>query len=96
MTVTVTAATPENVPAILALLEEMDQFYGGTTDGTVEERFDQLGQALFGNPPMAYALVAVEGEDVVGIASWSFLWPAVGLTRSLPTFPYSIYATCRR
>ncbi|MEU5995231.1 GNAT family N-acetyltransferase [Spirillospora sp. NPDC047418] len=83
MTVTVTAATPENVPAILTLLEEMDQFYGGTTDGTVEERVDQLGQALFSDPPMAYALVAVEGEEVVGIASWSFLWPAVGLTRSL-------------
>lgn len=83
MAVTVTAATPENVPAILTLLEEMDQFYGDATAGTAEERADQLGQALFGDPPMAYALVAAEGEDVVGIASWSFLWPAFGLTRSL-------------
>lgn len=83
MRVTVTAATPQHVPTILTLLEEMDQFYGDTTDGTTEERASQLRQALFSDPPMAYALVAVEGEKLVGIASWSFLWPAVGLTRSL-------------
>ncbi|TDD67156.1 GNAT family N-acetyltransferase [Actinomadura darangshiensis] len=61
----------------------MDQFYGGATDGKSAERAEQLRQALFGDPPMAYALVAVDGDDLVGIASWSFLWPAVGLTRSL-------------
>jgi GNAT superfamily N-acetyltransferase len=83
VTVTVATAIPEHVPAILALLEEMDQFYGDTTDGTPEERAAQLRQALFGDAPAAYALLAVDGDEVVGIASCSFLWPAVGLTRSL-------------
>lgn len=83
MTVTVAAATPEHVPALLALLEEMDQFYGDTTDGTPEERAAQLRQALFSDPPESYAFVAVNGDEIVGIASWSLLWPAVGLTSSL-------------
>lgn len=83
MTVTVAAASSEHVPAILTLLEEMDQFYGDTTKGSSEERARQLRDALFGDPPAAHALVAVDGDELVGVASWTFLWPAVGLTRSL-------------
>ncbi|GAA2149006.1 hypothetical protein [Actinomadura napierensis] len=78
MTVTVAAATPAHVPQLLTRLEEMDQFYGDTTDGSPEARAGQLRQALFGDPPAGYALAALDGDEVVGLASYSFLCPAVG------------------
>ncbi|MEU0517916.1 GNAT family N-acetyltransferase [Streptosporangium sp. NPDC006007] len=80
---TVTLASPENADAIVALLEEMDRFYGATDIEPFDVRVRQVQQALFADPPAAYALLAWEGEKLAGIASYSFLWPAVGLTRSL-------------
>ncbi|GAA2148981.1 hypothetical protein GCM10009727_52210 [Actinomadura napierensis] len=64
MTVTVAAATPAHVPQLLTRLEEMDQFYGDTTDGSPEARAGQLRQALFGDPPAGYALAALDGDEV--------------------------------
>lgn len=79
----VTPATPEHAAPILALLEEMDRHYGATEVEAIEVRTRQLREALFAEPPAAYALLAWEGDDLVGIASYSWLWPAAGLTRSL-------------
>jgi GNAT superfamily N-acetyltransferase len=81
--VTVTPAGPEHTTAVVALLEEMDRFYGATEFDPAEVRAQQVRQALFTDPPAAYALLAWDGGDLVGIASYSFLWPAAGLTRSL-------------
>ena len=39
--------------------------------------------ALFGDPPAARALLAWDGPALAGLASWSLLWPAAGLTTSL-------------
>lgn len=80
---TVTPAGPEHTTAVVALLEEMDRFYGATEFDPAEVRAQQVRQALFTDPPAAYALLAWDGGDLVGIASYSFLWPAAGLTRSL-------------
>jgi GNAT superfamily N-acetyltransferase len=49
----------------------------------LEQRTAQVEAMLFGEIPVAYVLLARDGEDVVGFASYSFLWPAVGLTHSL-------------
>jgi GNAT superfamily N-acetyltransferase len=38
---------------------------------------------LFHDPPAAHVILAHDGERVVGLASHSFLWAAVGLTQSL-------------
>jgi len=38
---------------------------------------------VFSSPPAAYALLARDGVRLVGIAAYSFLWPAVGMTPSL-------------
>ncbi|WP_207400760.1 GNAT family N-acetyltransferase [Actinomadura roseirufa] len=83
VTVTVTAADSEHIDAIVTLLEEMDRFYGATEFEPLGVRRRQVEQALFSDPPAAYALLAWDAGQLVGIASYSFLWPAVGLTRSL-------------
>ena len=83
MAVTLAAAVPDDTAAIVALLEEMDRFYGATDLEPPDVRTRQVQDALFTDPPTAYALLAWEGARLVGIASYSFLWPAVGLTRSL-------------
>lgn len=61
----------------------MDRFYGGTGSDPVDVRVQQISEALFGTAPAAWALLARDDGLVAGIASWSYLWPAVGLTRSL-------------
>src|ERR1700761_8363960 len=62
---------------------ELAVFAGGTPEGTPGERAEQVDAALFGDPPAARALLAWDGSELAGLASWSFLWPAAGLTRSL-------------
>jgi GNAT superfamily N-acetyltransferase len=76
-------AAPADVGAIAGLLAELAVFYGGTPEGTPDERAEQVRAALFGDPPAARALLAWDGAALAGLASWSFLWPAAGLTRSL-------------
>jgi ribosomal protein S18 acetylase RimI-like enzyme len=96
MSVTITSAVPEHNDGIVALLEEMDRFYGTTEMEPLDIRTRQVHQALFGNPPAAYALLAWDKEHLVGIASYSFLWPAVGLTRSLYLKELYVSETKRR
>jgi GNAT superfamily N-acetyltransferase len=74
---------PTQVEAIAALVEEMDRFYGAAGGEPLDARIRQINQALFSDPPAAYALLAWNGDEPVGFAAYSFLWPAVGLTRSL-------------
>jgi len=79
----VSAAEPFHANAIATLAEEMDRFYGATEVEPLELRLRQINEALFSDQPSAYALLAWEGDQLVGFAAYSFLWPAVGLTRSL-------------
>jgi GNAT superfamily N-acetyltransferase len=72
-----------HVDAVAALFEEMDRFYGDATVGTREERAAQIADTLFGAAPVGSALLAWDGSELVGVASYSFLWPAAGVTRSL-------------
>jgi ribosomal protein S18 acetylase RimI-like enzyme len=51
--------------------------------GQLEDRVRQINEALFSDPPAAYALLAWDGAQLGGIAAYSFVWPAVGLSRSL-------------
>jgi GNAT superfamily N-acetyltransferase len=71
----------EDVPAIAALLGEVEQYYGGdNTPGDPE----QIHDALFGPSPAARCLIARDHDGaVLGFASYSWLWPAAGSTRSL-------------
>ena len=48
-----------------------------------DDRVRQITEALFVGPPAAYALLAWESAELAGAACYSFLWPAVRVTRSL-------------
>lgn len=78
-------ATAESVhaEAISILAEEMDRFYGATEIASPQVRIRQIREVLFSDPPAAHAILAWNDQRLVGMATYSFLWPAVGLTRSL-------------
>ena len=65
------------------LLEAMDRFYGTADAAPLDARGRPINEALFSPPPAAYALLAWDRAQAAGIAAYSFLWPAVGLSRSL-------------
>jgi predicted N-acetyltransferase YhbS len=77
--ITVSPAQPGDAAAIAALLEALGRFYGAAHQVTGA----QVRAALFARPPGARTLLARDGEAVAGMAAYSFLWPAVGATRSL-------------
>ena len=81
--ITLAPARPDDVEAIAGLMCEMEKFYGGEVTEPLEEQAAQISAVLFGEHPSAYALVAWDGDEAVGFASYSFLWPAAGFTRSL-------------
>ncbi|MFF5725237.1 GNAT family N-acetyltransferase [[Kitasatospora] papulosa] len=64
------AATPEDVPAIHAMVRELADYEKALDEANATE--GQLYEALFGERPAAYAHVAVSDEDgdVVGFALW--------------------------
>jgi GNAT superfamily N-acetyltransferase len=76
-------ATPDDIDALAALTEEMDGYYGASDVEPLDLRRQQIRDALFGDVPAAYALVATDAGSAIGFATYSFLWPAVELTRSL-------------
>jgi GNAT superfamily N-acetyltransferase len=94
--IVVAPAEPAQAEAIAALAEEMDRFYGATEIESLEIRLRQVDEALFGDPPFASAVLAWDGLQLVGFATYSFLWPAVGLTRSLFLKELYVAAAARR
>jgi GNAT superfamily N-acetyltransferase len=81
--ITLADAVPGDEDKIAVLCAELGLFYGGRPEGTPAERAGAVRDVLFGMPPLAHALLAWDGLDLAGIAAYSFLWPAVGLSASL-------------
>jgi GNAT superfamily N-acetyltransferase len=94
--ITISPATSADIPAMSRLLAEMDQFYGSPGTEPDQEHEQQIRQALFGQTPAGYALLARNSHHLVGLAAYSFLWPAVGLTRSLYLKELYVADACRR
>jgi len=94
--ITVTLAEPVNTIAVAELAEEMDRFYGTSESEPLELRIRQINEALFSDPPSAYALLAWDDGQLAGFASYSFLWPAARLTRSLYLKELYVIETARR
>ncbi|MER6010186.1 cyclophane-containing RiPP N-acetyltransferase HaaN [Streptomyces bluensis] len=97
MSVTIRAADKRDTAALAEMIEEIERFYGSTEFQPFEERRSQVEEALFGSPPLASALV-VEDErgDIVGLAAYSFLWPAAGSSHSLFLKELYVRDTLRR
>lgn len=76
-------AEPGDAKAVAAMIEEIERYYGTTSIQPFEERLAQVESALFGTPPLAYCVLAIADDDLVGLAAYSFLWPAAGSTHSL-------------
>lgn len=73
-------ATEADVDVISVILGEIEAYYGGkATPGDPV----QIRTALFGDRPAATVLLARDGEQVLGLASYSLLWPAAGADTSL-------------
>lgn len=89
-----TNAAPEHAPAIAALCEEIDRHYDSCTPEPYETRMRRVRDALFGEPPAAYAMLAWDGDGLVGMAAYSFLWPGIDLTRTL--YLKELYVTRER
>jgi GNAT superfamily N-acetyltransferase len=81
--ISVSPAGPGDAGAIAGLLAEMDVFYGAARPDPLDLRVRQIRDALFGRPPAGFALLAWDEGQLAGLAAYSFVWPAVGLTRSL-------------
>ncbi|MFI6055948.1 GNAT family N-acetyltransferase [Streptomyces violascens] len=80
MTVAIDRATEADVDVISEILGEIEAYYGGAqTPGNVK----QIRAALFSQQPAATVLLAREGNQVLGLASYSLLWPAAGADTSL-------------
>lgn len=76
-------AEQRDVEALAVLLEDLDRFYGATDIEPPDQRVRQIAESLFAEPAAAYVLLAWEDEQLVGMAAYSYLWPAAGVTRSL-------------
>ncbi|MGH3832008.1 MAG: GNAT family N-acetyltransferase [Pseudonocardiaceae bacterium] len=76
-------AEQRDVEALVMLMEDLDRFYGATDVEPSDQRVQQIAESLFEEPLAAHVLLAWEGKWLVGMASYSFLWPAAGATRSL-------------
>jgi GNAT superfamily N-acetyltransferase len=81
--IVVTPAEPANAERLAELAGEMARFYGLAVTEPPELRLRQIREHLFGDSPSAYAVMAWDDGTAVGFASYSFVWPAVGVTRSL-------------
>jgi GNAT superfamily N-acetyltransferase len=80
MVIAIRAATEQDVEAISRLLGEVAAYYGGDNEPADQT---QIHVALFAEPPAATVLLAVDGTAVVGLASFSRLWPAAGAGTSM-------------
>lgn len=72
-----------DVEALAVLMKDLDRFYGATHVEPPEQWVRQIVENIFAEPTAAYILLAWEEKQLVGMAAYSYLWPAAGVTRSL-------------
>lgn len=76
-------AEPDDLSTVADLLVEVERFYGTEEFPPRQEWERDITLALFGPLPAARVLLAVDADEPLGFASYNFLWPAAGVTRSL-------------
>ena len=84
MAFSIRPAVKDDVKPLAQLIEDVEVYYGASDIQPLDERVTQVSEALFSNPPLSYALLAVDqAGTIVGLAAYSFLWPASGSTHSI-------------
>lgn len=73
-------ATEADIHALSVLLGEIEEYYGGEN---VPGDPSAIRDALFSGGPAPTVLLARDEDTVVGLASYSLLWPAAGADTSL-------------
>jgi GNAT superfamily N-acetyltransferase len=76
-------ADPGDLSAVADLLYEVETFYGSTDLPPREPWERQIASLLFSSAPAARVLLAVDTDGPQAFASYSFLWPAAGVTKSV-------------
>jgi GNAT superfamily N-acetyltransferase len=94
--ISVVSPTTADTPLIASLFTEIDEFYGDTSSESAELRATRIRETLFGQPPLAYALIARDEDRLVGLGTYSFLWPAAGTSLSLYVKELFVSRTYRR
>jgi GNAT superfamily N-acetyltransferase len=81
--ITLRHADISDLPVVTDLLYEVERFYG-TVDFPPREQWEQqIESLLFSDVPAARVLLALQDDEPQGFASYSFLWPAAGVSKSL-------------
>ena len=78
--VTIDEARPDDAEVISQIIGEIEAYYGGAH---VPGDIAQIRAALFSDRPVATVLLARDGADVLGLASYTLMWPAAGAETSL-------------
>lgn len=65
------------------LFLEMDTFYGEDVMEPAGVKIRHITSVLFVDPPLVYSILAWDGAALIGMAAYSFLWPAARTTKSL-------------
>ncbi|MEU9098729.1 GNAT family N-acetyltransferase [Streptomyces sp. NPDC048361] len=78
--VQISPATEHDLDVIAEILGETEAYYGGDN---VRPPVTEIRAALFSARPAAHCLLARDGDRVLGLASYSLLWPAAGADTSL-------------
>jgi GNAT superfamily N-acetyltransferase len=81
--ISIRPAEAADVLVIATFIDEIERFYGEATGEPIEELAHKIGSLIFRQVPVASVLLAFDEAEPVGLASYSFLWPASGVTHSL-------------
>ncbi|GLZ00759.1 GNAT family N-acetyltransferase [Actinoplanes sp. NBRC 103695] len=76
-------AEPGDLSTVADLMIEVERFYGTEEFPPRQDWERDIKAALFDPFPAARVLLAMEAAEALGLASYNFLWPAAGVSRSL-------------
>ncbi|MCA1217038.1 GNAT family N-acetyltransferase [Streptomyces sp. 8L] len=93
MAVQISVATDADTETLSALVGEIEEYYGGDPAPGDPQR---IRTALFAGGPVPTVLLAREHDTVIGLASYSLVWPAVGADTSLYLKELYVRAEYRR
>jgi ribosomal protein S18 acetylase RimI-like enzyme len=81
--VIIASASEDDVEDLSKIIEEIEHYYGATEIEPFLERSNRIQSLLFDQKIATAVLARDSANSIVGMAAYSFLWPAAGATHSL-------------